>query len=137
METNFLTNVSELKKKKYSKQFHKIQFPKDASVFLPYVGKFSFSTRSNLKKKNIWDTLFFCQFKSCFQNQKLNPKFMFTDKISKEKCFLLCCKFQCSSCNASYYGKTKCHFKVRVSAPSGKSIKSTTNSAVWDHVIGD
>ena len=28
---------------------------------------------------------------------------------------LLCYKFQCSVCNATYYGKTKRHFKVRVS----------------------
>ena len=51
---------------------------------------------------------------------------------------LLCYKFQCSSCNATYYGKTKRHFKVRVSehmgvsARTGKNIKSTKNSAVGD-----
>ena len=54
---------------------------------------------------------------------------------------LLCYKFQCSSCNATYYGKTKCHFKVRVSehmgvsAHTGKNIKSTKNSAVRDHML--
>ena len=50
-------------------------------------------------------------------------------------------KFQCSSCNATYYGKTKRHFKVRVSghvgvsARTGKNIKSTKNSAVRDHML--
>ena len=40
-----------------------------------------------------------------------------------------------SSCNATYYSKTKCNFKVRVyehmavSARTGKNIKSTKNSA--------
>ena len=54
---------------------------------------------------------------------------------------LLCYKFQCSSCNATYYGKTKRHFKVRVSehmgvsARTGKNIKSTKNSAVRDHML--
>ena len=45
-------------KKKYSKKFQKIQFPKDSSVFLPYVGKFSFSTRSNLKKNHLGHSFF-------------------------------------------------------------------------------
>ena len=53
----------------------------------------------------------------------------------------LCYKFQCSSCNANYYGKTKRHFKVRitehmgVSTRTGKNIKSTKNSAVRDHML--
>ena len=56
-------------------------------------------------------------------------------------CSLLCCKFQCSSCNASYYGKIKRPFKVRVSehigvsARTSKNIKSTKNSAVIDHML--
>ena len=54
---------------------------------------------------------------------------------------LFCYKFQCSSCNATYYGKTKRHFKVRasehmgVSAPTGKNITSTNNSTVRNHVL--
>ena len=54
---------------------------------------------------------------------------------------LLCHKFQYSSCNATYYDKTKHHFKVRVSehmgvsARTGKNIKSTKNSTVLDHML--
>ena len=54
---------------------------------------------------------------------------------------LLSYKFQCSSFNATYYGKTKRHFKVRafehmvVSARAGKNIKSAKNSAVRDHML--
>ena len=54
---------------------------------------------------------------------------------------LLYYKFQCSSCNATYYGKTKRHFKVRfsehmeVSARTSKNIKSSKNSAVRDHML--
>ena len=50
-------------------------------------------------------------------------------------------KFQCSSCNATYYGKTKRHFKDRVSehmgasARTGKNIKSTKNSCMRDHML--
>ena len=71
----------------------------------------------------------------------MSSKFTFKDKISKEMRSLLCYKFQCSSCNATYYGKTKRHFKVRVSehmgvsARTGKNIKSTKSSAVRDHML--
>ena len=67
---------------------------------------------------------------------KLSSKFTFKNKISDRMRFLLCYKFQCSSCNATCYGKTKHQFKVRVSehmgvsARTGKNIKSTKNSAV-------
>ena len=72
---------------------------------------------------------------------RVNSKFTFKDKVSKEMCFLLCYKLQCSSCNATYYGKIKRHFKVRVSehmgvsARTGKNIKSTKNSVVRDHML--
>ena len=54
---------------------------------------------------------------------------------------LICYKFQCSSCNVTYYGKTKHHFKVRVSehmrvsTRTNKNIKSTKHSAVRDHML--
>ena len=54
---------------------------------------------------------------------------------------LLCYKFQCGICNATYYGQIKCHFKVcvsehmGVSARTGKNIKSIKNSAVRDHML--
>ena len=43
---------------------------------------------------------------------RLNSKFTLKDKISKEIISLLWYKIQCSSYNATYYGKTKHHFKV-------------------------
>ena len=54
---------------------------------------------------------------------------------------LLCYKLQCSSSNATYYSKTKRHFKVPVSenmgvsARTGKNIESSKNSAVRDHCV--
>ena len=54
---------------------------------------------------------------------------------------LLCYKFQCSTCSATYYGKTKRQFKVSVSEHVGvsvrtsKNIKSTKDSAVRDHML--
>ena len=61
--------------------------------------------------------------------------------MSEEMRSLLCYKFNCSSCNTIYYGKTKHHFKVRVSehmgasARTGENIKSIKNSAVLDHML--
>ena len=72
---------------------------------------------------------------------RLTSKFTFKDKISKEVLSLPCHKFHCSSCNATYYGKTKHHFKFQVSehmgisAQAGKNIESTQNSAVLDHML--
>ena len=54
---------------------------------------------------------------------------------------LLYYKFHCSIYNASYYGKTKRHLKVRVSGHTGvyaqtdKKIKSTKYSAVRDIML--
>ena len=68
-------------------------------------------------------------------------KFTFKDKISKGIRSLLCYKFQCSSCNATCYGKAKRHFKVCVSehmgisACRGKNTKCTRISTVRDHML--
>ena len=98
------------------------------------------SARSTLEKT-------ICNFLSCVSlkvisriKNRLSSKFTFKNKISKEICSVLCYKFQCSY-NATYYGKTKRHFKVcvsehmGVSACTGKNIKSTKNSAVRDHML--
>ena len=45
-------------------------------------------------------------------------------------------KFKCGGCNATYYDKTKHHFKVKmcehlgVSAVTGKRVKGDNNSAI-------
>ena len=50
-------------------------------------------------------------------------------------------KFQCGSCNATYYGKTKRHFKVRIcehlgiSALPGKRVKGDDDSAIKEHLL--
>ena len=101
----------------------------------------SLSARSTLEK-TFRDILPCVNLKVVFIiKNTLSSKFTFKDKISKEMRSLLCYKFQCSSYNPTYYGKTKRHFKVlvseymRVSASTGKNIKSTKNSAVHDHMV--
>ena len=38
--------------------------------------------------------------------------FTFKDKLRKMLLSGLVYKYKCGDCNAAYYGKTKCHFKV-------------------------
>ena len=72
---------------------------------------------------------------------RLSSKFTFKDITSKEMRSSLFCKFQRSSCNATCYGKTKRHFKgrisehMRVSARASKNIKSTKHLVVTDHTL--
>ena len=40
--------------------------------------------------------------------------FTFKDKLRKMLLSGLVYKYKCGDCNAAYYGKTKCHFKVRI-----------------------
>ena len=55
--------------------------------------------------------------------------------------FDIVCKFQCSGSNATYYGKTKRHFKVRIgehsgiSALTGKRVKDDDESAIKEHLF--
>ena len=50
-------------------------------------------------------------------------------------------KFQCGSCNATYYGQTKRHFKVRIcehlriSALTGKGVKGDDDSDIKEYLL--
>ena len=56
-------------------------------------------------------------------------------------CSVIVYKFQCFGCNAIYYGKTKCHFKVkmcehlRISALTGKKAKGDDDFAIEEHLL--
>ena len=100
----------------YSEEVTQNTVPKkDIYIFLPYLGKLPPSARSTLEK-TIRDILPCVSLKVVFRIKIiLSSKFTFNDKMSKEIRSLLCYKFQCISYNATYYGKTKRHIKVRVS----------------------
>ena len=83
-----------------------------------------------------------CNFQIIFQNNsKLINFFTFKDKISIFLRAVVVCKFKCGGCTATYYGKTKHHFKVRicehlgVSALTGKRVKGDNNSAIKEHYL--
>ena len=106
---------------------------KDIYIFLSCLGKLSLSAKSTLQKP-ILDILPCVNLKIVFRSEnRLSSKFNFKDKIWKAMRSLLCYKFQCTSCNATYYSKPKCYFKFRgfehigVSACTGKNIRSTKN----------
>ena len=65
--------------------------------------------------------------------------FTFKDKIAVFLRSGIVYKFKCGGCNATYYSKTKRHFKVRmcehlgVSALTGKRVKVDDDSAINEH----
>ena len=67
--------------------------------------------------------------------------FTFKDKIPSVLCSGIVYKFQCDSCNATYYGKTKRHFKVRmckhlgISALTGKGVKVDDDSVIKEYLL--
>ena len=72
---------------------------------------------SNLKQKLqtfIRNLLQQCNIKVTLKpTNRLSPLFGFKDIIPKEIRFHIVFKFSCSSCNATYYGKTECHLNTR------------------------
>ena len=79
----------------------------------------------------------YCNIRFAFQTKcKISNIFTFKDKIPAFLRSGIVYKFQCGSCNGTYYGKTKGHFKVRmcehlgISALTGKIVKGDDDSAI-------
>ena len=84
----------------------------------------------------------YCNIRFVFQTKcKSNNFFTFKDKIPSFLRSGIFYKFQCGSCNATYYGKTKPHFKVRmcehleISAVTGKRVKGDEDSTIKEHLL--
>ena len=112
---------------------------KDLMTVLPYLGKLSLQirTRINCVMKN---KLPHCNFRILLQSKcKLINFFTFKYKIPIFLRSGIVYKFKCDRCNATYYGKTKRRFKVRmcehlgVSALTGKRVKGDNDSAIKEH----
>ena len=87
---------------------------KDLMIVLPYLGKLSLQIRTRINRV-MKNKLPHCNFRIVFQSKcKLINFFTFKDQIPIFLRSGIVYKFKCSGCNATYYGKTKRHFKVRM-----------------------
>ena len=83
-------------------------------VKLPFLGSTSFQIRKKLQKL-FSDKLTSCNLKIVFTSPvRVKNFFTFKDKLSKMLLSGFVYQYKCGGCNATYYGKTKRHFKVRV-----------------------
>ena len=119
----------------FEKSFVRNSFQKYICIFLPYLEKLSLLPRSTLK--NLSMAFFLVSIYKWFPKSR-KDWILYLPSMTKypKKCIpYFVTNF------SIYYGKTKRHFKVRVSeqtgvsARTGKNIKSTKNYAVGDHVL--
>ena len=114
---------------------------KDLVIALPYLGKLSFQigARINPIMKN---KLPICNIWFVFHVKwKISNFFIFKGKIPSSLRSGINYKFQCSSCNPTYYDKTKRRFKVAMcehvgnSALTGKKVKGDDDSAIKEYLF--
>ena len=114
---------------------------KQLIITLPHLRKLSLQIRTRIKciMKN---KLPYCNVQFVFHTKcKISNFFTFKEKIPLVLRSGIAYKFQCVSCNATYYGKTKHHFKVRmcehlgISALTGKRVKGDDDSAIKEHLL--
>ena len=84
----------------------------------------------------------YCSIRFVFQTKcKISNFFAFKDKIPSFLRSGIVYKFGYSGCNASYYGKTKRHFEIRmcehfrISTLTGKRVKVDDDSAIKEHLL--
>ena len=113
---------------------------KNLAITLPYLGKLSLQIRTRINRimknsRTVISDLF------SRLSARLVTFLTFKDKMPSFLRFDIACKFQCGSCNATYYGKTKYHFKVKmrehlgISALTVKRVKGDDDSAIKEHLL--
>ena len=114
---------------------------KDLVIALSYLGKLSLQIRTRINRimKN---KLPYFNIQFVFQTKcKIVNFFTFKDKIPSFLRSGIVYRFQCSGCNANYYGKTISHFNVRmcehlgISKLTGKRVKGNDDSAIKEHLL--
>ena len=110
---------------------------KDLVIALPYLGKLSLPTHKRIKSK-----LSYCKIRLVFQTKcKVSNFYTSKDKIPLFLRSGIVYKFQCGGCIATYYGKTKWHFKVKmyehmgIFAVTGKRVDGEDDSAIKEHLL--
>ena len=109
-------------------------------ISLPYLGKLSLQMRTGFTH-TMKNKLLYCNVGKDIKTMcKISNFFTFTDKIPSFLRSGIVYKYQCSSCNATYYSKAKRHYKVRmyeqlrISALTGESIKGDDDSAIKENL---
>ena len=87
---------------------------KKLMIGLPYLTKFSLQIRPRINRA-MKNKLLYCNFQIIFQIKCELINFLtFKVKIPVFLRFDIVYKLKCGGCNATHYGKTKPHFKVRM-----------------------
>ena len=108
---------------------------KEYTMCLPFLGKQTVILKKRLNK--LFSSLYpMAKLKIIFKTGgKLGNIFSYKDKSPFHIQSLILYKFTCSSCNATYIGKTKRHFKMRmcehlgISSKTGKKLKYNASQA--------
>ena len=118
--------------------------PKKVVIFiLPFLGHTSLKIRSQLHSL-FHEKLPHCNIRIIFRaSVRLQSLFHFKDRVPKLLQSGLVYCFKCSGCNATYYGKTKRHFKVRICEHLGishltgkrKTLQPNQHTAVLEHCL--
>ena len=114
---------------------------KTLTLVLPFLGKLSLQTRTKLQKV-LKRTLSCSKIQIVFKNQiNLSNVFRFKDRLPYDLMSCVVYKFQCGRCNASYYGETDRHLKIRsgedigISPLTFKKVKPSAESSIRDHLL--
>ena len=116
---------------------------REINILLPFLGITSLDIRTKLQD------LFRRKFPQCnlriiFKaSVRLRSLFRFKDRVPKLLHSGLVYCFKCSGCNATYYGKTKPHFKVRICEHLGIShltgkkrfLQAGQSTAILEHTL--
>ena len=107
---------------------------------LPYVGIISLQTRTE-QQQALKGVLNCCKLEIVFKCQtRLSNSFHYKDSLPKDLTSSVY-KFQCGLCNESYYGESIRHLytisgeHIGVSPLTGKKVKPSNNSAIYDHLL--
>ena len=112
-------------------------------VKLPFLESTSFQIQKKLQKL-LSDKLTSCNLKIVFTSPvRVKSFFTFKDKLPEMLLSGLVYQYKCGGCNATYYGKTKHHFKVRICEHLGishlteKKVKIDNNklAAIQEHLL--
>ena len=113
---NFIdSSIKSLLNKLYTPKVVVPNVPKrNIFVKLPFLGSTSFTIWKKLQKL-FSDKLTSCNLKIVFTSPvRVKCFFTFKNKLPKMLLSGIVYQCKCGGCNAIYYGKAKCHFKVRI-----------------------